>query len=296
MSMDEPRPGEGLARRDRVILALLGALLAVHLVVQLYHVMSGLPPTARVRWTLVVPIWCTFILAHALYSLGWHRTGWLVGITVAVSFGFEYVGVRTGWPFGAYYYTDALGPKIAGTVPAVIPFAYLMMLYPSHVITNLILDGRPVSAARGWPRMVGAGLLTAMVMTAWDLTTDPVMVGTIRAWVWVDGGPYFGIPFSNFAGWVLVVWVVCVAYRLVEARVPAAPLGSPRRWIALGPLIGYGALALCDTAVATPEATRILPAFAMGVPLLAASLRLADAPLDAPHALDASADEGHRRA
>lgn len=265
--------------RDRSFITVLVILLAGHVAVQLYHFMSGLPPTAPVRWTLVVPIWCAFTLVHALYSLGVRRTAWLCGITTSIAFAFEYIGVTTAWPFGAYYYTDVLGPKILGTVPVVIPLSYLMMLYPSHVIANLILDGRAVSAQRGLLRMATAGLLTALVMSAWDLTTDPVMAGAVGAWVWVDGGPYFGIPFSNFSGWILVVWCICVIYRAIERRVPIRPLGAPRRWIALGPLIGYGTMALCDSAVGLPEATRLLPVFAMGVPLLAASIRLVEAPL-----------------
>ncbi len=270
-----------MARGDHAFITALGVLLLAHVAVQLYHFMSGLPPTAPVRWTLVVPIWCAFTLVHAMYSLGPRRTVWLSALTVAVSFAFEYVGVKTGWPFGAYYYTEVLGPKVAGTVPAVIPFAYLMMLYPSHVIANLILDGGPISAQRGIIGIATAGLLTALVMSAWDLTTDPVMAGQVRAWIWVDGGPYFGIPFSNFSGWILVVWCICVLYRTIEVRVPVAPLGAPRRWLALGPLIGYGTMALCDSAVGLPQATRLLPVFAMGIPLLAASIRLFEAPLAA---------------
>lgn len=275
----------GLApsRGDRAFVAGLVLLLAIHIAVHVYHIVHGITPSAQVRWTLVVPTWCAFTLVHALYCLGWRRTLWLVGLTFSISFAFEFIGVRTAWPFGAYYYTDVLGPKIAGTVPAVIPFAYLMMLYPSHVVANLMLDGQPVSTQHGWLKMSAAAMLTAFVMSAWDLTTDPVMTTTVGAWVWVDGGPYFGIPFSNFWGWILVIWVVCTVYRGVEARVPIAPLGSPRRWVAFGPIIGYATMAIADTIVGTPEATRLLPTFAMGTPLIAALVRLLETPLDSSH-------------
>jgi putative membrane protein len=200
-----------------------------------------------------------------------------------VSLAFEYIGVKTGWPFGTYYYTDVLGPKLLGTVPLIIPFAYFMMLYPSHVITNLILDGQPVSAQRGTAGIAAASVLTALVMTAWDLTTDPVMAGTVGAWIWVDGGPYFGIPLENFLGWVVVVAVICFVYRRTESWLPLVPMGSPKRWIALGPLIGYGTMALGDALVGLPIATRLLPWFAMGAPLLAAVVRLLEARLTDSH-------------
>ena len=268
---------------DLGFVVVLGALLIGHFSVHAYHTAIGIPPPAQVRWTLIVPLWCAFSLVHAFYSLGWRRTLWLTGLALTISFAFEFVGVKTGWPFGAYYYTDVLGPKVASTVPVVIPFAYLMMLYPSHVITNLILDGTPVSAPRGFWGMGAAAMLTALVMTAWDLTMDPAMVSTVAGWVWVEGGPYFGIPIRNFMGWVLVVVVIAFLYRRIEARVPVAPMGSPRRWIALGPIIGYGTLALADVLVGVPVATRILPPFAMGIPLLAACVRLFEAPLNSRH-------------
>jgi putative membrane protein len=271
------------ATRDRLFIVALGLLLLAHVAVHGYHIALALPPPAKMRWSVIVPIWCTFALLHGFYALGWRRTLWMLGLTAGVSLAFEYVGVKTGWPFGTYYYTDVLGPKLMGTVPLIIPFAYFMMLYPSHVITNLILDGTPVSAQRRMAGIVAASVLTALVMTAWDLTTDPVMAGAVGAWVWVDGGPYFGIPMENFLGWVVVVAVICFVYRWTEPAVPLRPMGSPKRWIALGPLIGYGTMALGDALVGLPEATRLLPWFAMGAPLLAAVVRLLEARLRSAH-------------
>ena len=109
-----------------------------------------------------------------------------------------------------------------------------------------------MSAQRRVAGIAAASVLTALVMTAWDLTTDPVMAGTVGAWVWVDGGPYFGIPMENFLGWVVVVAVICLVYRWTEPAVPLRPMGSPKRWIALGPLIGYGTMALGDALVGLP--------------------------------------------
>jgi putative membrane protein len=271
------------ATRDRLFVVALGLLLLAHIAVQGYHIGIHIPPAAKMRWSVIVPIWCTFALLHGLYALGWRRTLWMLGLTAVVTVAFEYVGVKTGWPFGQYYYTDVLGPKLAGTVPIIIPFAYFMMLYPSHVITNLILDGTPVSAQRRMAGIVAASVLTALVMTAWDLTTDPVMAGAVGAWIWVDGGPYFGIPLENFSGWVLVVSVICFVYRRTEPSLPLRPMGSPRRWIAFGPLIGYGTMALGDSLVGLPVGTRLLPIFAMGAPLLAATVRLLEAPLHRSH-------------
>ena len=63
------------------------------------------------------------------------------GITVAVSWSYEHVGVETGLIDGAYHYTDALGLKL-GLVPIIIPIAWFMMIYPSYILANLIGSGR----------------------------------------------------------------------------------------------------------------------------------------------------------
>ena len=36
----------------------------------------------------------------------------------------EAIGVATGFPYGAFYYGDALGPRLAGLVPYLLPLSY----------------------------------------------------------------------------------------------------------------------------------------------------------------------------
>jgi len=270
-----------MSRYTRVEIAFLCTLVLLLLAqigAHALRVVGGVVPP-HLEWHVIVPVWASFGMLHAVYTLGWRRALWFLGLSAILSLGFELIGVWTAWPFGEYYYTDVLGAKVLDTVPALIPFSYFMMLYPSHVIVNLLLDGTPLSMQRRLTGIMAAGLLTAIVMTSWDLATDPYMVGTAKAWVWVQAAepfPYFGIPFQNFAGWVLVVASISIVYRLIE---PTVPLGHRRRhtrWITLLPLLGYGTMALGDALVAQPVGTRLLPAFAMGGPLLAALIRLAD--------------------
>ena len=270
----QPVARQARTRVDLAFLVMLGLLLLVHVAGHGWSLIEGLPPATHIEWHILVPVWSAFGLLHAVFTLGWRRTLWFLGLAVFVSLAFEVIGVWTGWPYGEYFYTDVLGVKILGAVPVLIPFAYFMMLYPSHVIVNLIIDGQSTSAQRRPLGIVAAGVLTGIVMTGWDLTTDPVMVGEVGAWVWEDGGPYFGIPMQNFAGWVLVITTISVAYRFVEQRVPLRPIGQHTRLVTLAPLFGYGTMALADALVGMPEGTRLLPAFAMGGPLLAALIRL----------------------
>ena len=46
----------------------------------------------------------------------------------------------------------------------------------------------------------------AIVMTAWDLVMDPMMVAGDH-WVWEEPGAYFGIPIQNYLGWFVTTFV-----------------------------------------------------------------------------------------
>jgi len=48
-----------------------------------------------------------------------------------------------------------------------------------------------------------------------DDSLDPVAVSQhIPSWVWIDGGPYFGIPLSNFIAWFIVTFLAVLLFRL----------------------------------------------------------------------------------
>jgi uncharacterized membrane protein len=51
---------------------------------------------------------------------------------------FENLGVATGFPFGPYFYTDALGPKLF-YVPLVIGPAYLGVGYLAWVLATILV-------------------------------------------------------------------------------------------------------------------------------------------------------------
>ena len=39
--------------------------------------------------------------------------------------------------------------------------------------------------------------VAAFVMTQWDLVMEPPEATIGKAWIWHDGGGYFGVPMSN---------------------------------------------------------------------------------------------------
>src|SRR5215467_12178778 len=105
-------------------------------------------------------------------------------ISMAVGFAIEAVGVRTGFPFGHYYFTDGMGPKLF-LVPILMGPAYLGMGYVSWTVARVILDhGRSAFAGLG---VVLLPLAASFVMVAWDISLDPALSTVGRYWIWTQG-------------------------------------------------------------------------------------------------------------
>jgi uncharacterized membrane protein len=226
-----------------------------------------------------------FSIFHAAYVLGWRHTLMFFGITVAVSWSFEHVGVETGLIYGAYHYTDALGLKL-GHVPIIIPIAWFMMIYPSYIIANLVGSGRqmimrdknnysnnPITLVQ----ILWLSFLSAVIMTAWDLVVDPYLSGPAeRAWIWEDGGQYFGVPLHNFGGWLLTTFTIYFIFRLLsERKFQVRPSRRPLTTsIILLPLISYGTIMVANIIPGEPPELRIIGPIVMGIPLAIAATRL----------------------
>lgn len=208
------------------------------------------------RWTWGDSVIPTMTTVSAVFQFGavavilWRAWGarrtTLTLIMVAVlTWGAEWVGKTTGFPFGAYDYTPSLQPQLFG-VPLLIPLAWLMMLGPSWAVAQAI-----VGKLDTLPRRAAFITVSALAMTAWDLYLDPQMVGW-GFWVWENPSGYFGIPWSNYFGWLLVSALVTWAAN--PPRVPVAPLlvvyGVVWAFQAIGMAVFWGMVgpALCGFA------------------------------------------------
>ena len=263
----------------RILLILMIASLAL---ISLLSVRAILAPVIRLPripmnlMTFTLTLWL-FSVCHAIYTLGWRQAAIFFVLSAVISWLYEQIGVETGLIYGPYHYTHSLGIKL-GHVPVLIPIAWFMMTYPSHVIANLIGTGKPHSPDRNLMQIIWLSAMGAMTMTAWDLVMDPGMsTPPGQAWIWQEGGPYFGVPLQNFIGWLLTTFTIYLVYRLIERRIGIQPLGSMTTALAALPLLAYFLILsgyLSPASNETSEALRIVALFAMGFPLLAATGRL----------------------
>jgi uncharacterized membrane protein len=176
----------------------------------------------------------SFAILHSGLREGWRKTAYLAVIVFLTGLIFECVGVATGWVYGPYHYTDKLGVKFLGLVPLLIPLAWTMMMYPSLVISDRLIP----HAWQGRLRWLAVAALGGMIMTAWDVVMDPLMVSGGH-WVWEVSGPYFGVPLQNYWGWWLTTFVALLVYQAAASRIRQRPagIGIPDGWAVASYLI-----------------------------------------------------------
>lgn len=170
--------------------------------------------------TILLPV--LFVLFHAPHQIGWRNLAGFFALTFVISWSYESLSIATGFPFGHYHYTDNLGPKL-GTVPLLIMPAYFAVCYISWQIARTLTDSLAPQQSHAWVVV----LVAAFVMVMWDLSMDPARATVHQAWIWHDGGAYFGVPFVNFAGWFLCVATIFAAFALWLKRSAAAGIASP---------------------------------------------------------------------
>ncbi len=214
-------------------------------------------------------------LFTAVTRMGWRRTAWFTAIAYLVAFAAELSSTRNGFPFGVYHYIDTTRDRELwiSNVPFwdSLSFTFLcylgwrlgVLLYAPLVVgpgTFQVAETRAV--ATSW-RVAVTG---AVLMTWLDVVIDPLTVLGDRWFLgkiywYPNGGIYFGVPLSNFAGWFLVGLTTIRLFQLVELRRGERLDGGGVRPLRLGgllePLLYTGILAF-----------NLVLTFAVGEPLL----------------------------
>ncbi|WP_406315811.1 carotenoid biosynthesis protein [Streptosporangium sp. NBC_01639] len=220
------RPSPGALRLANVLgTALLLAMVAG-------QVASGLQPRPILLTSVVVLLLAAAALAFGTAAHGFPRAAAAFGATVLTGYAAEWIGIRTGLPFGDYGYTDVLWPRLGG-VPVTVALAWGGMGLAAHA----------AAAAASPASRAGRIVLGALALTAWDLFLDPQMI-RLDLWVWHDPGPYRGIPISNFVGWLVVSSLVMALIDTVVAVPDARGTGLVAIYtvMAVMEVIGFAAV------------------------------------------------------
>jgi putative membrane protein len=156
-----------------------------------------------------------FVIAMALpscyYLFGWlgaPRAGSVMLLLGALSVLVEAFAVKTGFPYGGFIYSDALGYKVLGLVPWTVAFAYLPLLLGSAALASRLLGSERLRFALG----------SSALLLAVDLVVDPAAVAG-GLWAYSGAGAYYGVPLANFMGWLLTSFVYSnILYAIAGAK------------------------------------------------------------------------------
>jgi uncharacterized membrane protein len=198
-----------------------------------------------------------FGLLHGATTYGWRGIVFFLVVCLGVSNAFENLSILTGFPFGWYHYSNALGPKLF-LVPLLIGPSYFGVGYLSWTLARAVLGDDDTRLAG--PLFFATPAIASFVMVSWDLTIDPMMSTINGNWVWHDGGSYFGVPVSNFLGWYLTVYVFFQCFALYVRRRVATDTKVSGYWATslfaytsiviapiLGLLVGAESISVTDT-------------------------------------------------
>jgi uncharacterized membrane protein len=200
---------------------LLLSLLFLYLAGRILQLYAGRVPNLLIVALHVLPP-ALFALIHGARIYRSRAILVFITLTLGVATLSESLSLRTGIPFGHYRFTDLMGPKLFD-LPILLALAYVGMGYLSWIVAFVILNchSEPLSGKK----IVVLPLLASFVMTAWDLSMDPVWADIDHAWVWLDGGSYYGVPITNFFGWILTVYIIYQLFALYLRNRAIVPAG-----------------------------------------------------------------------
>src|ERR1700738_2556051 len=144
---------------------ILWVLVVVYAVVELVD--PVFPLHIPIPLVLLIPV--VFGLIHGALRYKWSGILAFIVICLVVSNLLENTSILTGFPFGHYHYTDALGPKLF-LVPLLIGPAYFANGYSAWVVGNVLIG----EVRRGSSAFMtfAVPFIAAFVMVMWDLTFD----------------------------------------------------------------------------------------------------------------------------
>jgi isopentenyl-diphosphate delta-isomerase len=139
--------------------------------------------------------------------LGWRDAFILWALLGIYALLVETSAIFTGFPYGHFGYSDLLGAKIVGLTPWTVFLAWTPLILGAYAIARAVTRS-----------VVLRLLLTTLLTTDIDLVLDP---GAVRLgfWKYAGSGGFYGVPTSNFAGWLVTCAIAAIVIEIFLSRV-----------------------------------------------------------------------------
>jgi putative membrane protein len=196
------------------------------------------PPLGDVLGAVQPLLLIVILLIHCSMLYGWRGVAAYVAIGLAVGFVLEASSVANGFPFGSYVHNEP-GPKPLG-VPISAMLAYAGFGWYAWTVARVIGLERP-DRNDGWGRFT-TPVIAAFVLAGFDYPYDPIGSSVLGMWTYKHPSGQFGVPLSNFLGWIFTGWVLFQIIALLEHRFRATAAARSRGfwllpsllWLAFG--------------------------------------------------------------
>jgi putative membrane protein len=154
---------------------------------------------------------------HASMTYGFRHMLALLSICVGTTFAIGNLGVATGFPFGHYHFEVGADLPHIGSIPVIVGPLWFGMGYFSWRLASILLDGADRRLDRNF-NLIALPIVAAFVATQWDMAMEPGAATIGKAWIWHDGGAIFGVPLSNYFGWLLTACLFFQMFALYLRR------------------------------------------------------------------------------
>lgn len=193
--------------RNRITLIVLLIALAVS---AFFMVNVALPPWSHYLSGLNVVLFAIPAFWATRRWLGWRDAALLWVMLGVYALLIETSAIYTGFPYGHFGYSELLGAKLFGVTPWTVFLAWTPLIFGAYAVARKLSN-------IAYARIV----LTAVAATSFDLVLDP---GAVRLgfWQYAGSGGFYGVPLSNFAGWLVTGAVAAFVIELFLRR--AKPL------------------------------------------------------------------------
>lgn len=150
----------------------------------------------------MAPISGFFIIALALpaygalvRALGWNKALIFIIVLSLYAILIETLAIITGIPYSHFQYSGLIGLKLFGHTPYTVPFAYVPLFLGCFYLAILLSKSK-------WKIIT----LSTLLVLVTDLVLDPAAVA-LNFWTFQSGGFYYGVPLSNFFGWIITGFI-----------------------------------------------------------------------------------------
>ncbi|MFM9903821.1 MAG: isopentenyl-diphosphate Delta-isomerase [Pyrinomonadaceae bacterium] len=127
----------------------------------------------------------------------------------------ETSAIVTGFPYGHFGYSDLLGYRLFGYTPWTVALAWTPLVLAAYAISK-----RLAVSGKLWAIRI---VFVAAALIVFDLVIDPGAV-LIGFWRYEGGGAFYGVPLSNFVGWVFSGVIAAIVLEVLAAlRKPLLP-------------------------------------------------------------------------